>query len=222
MNLRPGAQAIVFAATLVFLYGGCNPCGNGKLDSGEQCDDADNVGTDGCAVDCKTEGGYTCSGEPSICTVTGTAGTNCVDSTSAEFATAIQPYATLWTSLKEKATQLGFAPDGPYDGVLRCDEGNGTTQWLAHIPPAAGQNNVGAGLMVRPDIPSAPVILYYSTGNANNLDEYMVTPYLMFHSRNGGALEITDLSGDALPGGTASVAPSWPKDAMARFFRRSR
>jgi cysteine-rich repeat protein len=46
------------------------PCGNGKLDSGESCDDGDTFGGDGCSADCFIEAGHTCdcSVEPCLCT----------------------------------------------------------------------------------------------------------------------------------------------------------
>src|SRR5690348_12506921 len=108
---------------LVSLYGGCNPCGNRKLDPNEQCDDGNTIGTDGCSGTCKIEAGYTCIGQPSVCTAGTGAGTNCVAGTATDFANAIQKHASEWTSLEAKATQLGFKPDGPYDNVLLCDEG---------------------------------------------------------------------------------------------------
>jgi cysteine-rich repeat protein len=48
----------------------CAACGDGSIDSGEECDDGNTVGGDGCSVDCTVEGGWTCSGEPSVCNVT--------------------------------------------------------------------------------------------------------------------------------------------------------
>jgi cysteine-rich repeat protein len=42
-------------------------CGDGDLDGSEGCDDANAGAGDGCGVDCAVEPGFTCSGEPSIC-----------------------------------------------------------------------------------------------------------------------------------------------------------
>ncbi|KAL4505324.1 hypothetical protein ABPG72_002386 [Tetrahymena utriculariae] len=36
-------------------------CGDGNLDSSEQCDDGNNINGDGCSLDCKTEIGFNCS-----------------------------------------------------------------------------------------------------------------------------------------------------------------
>lgn len=42
-------------------------CGNGVVESGESCDDANIQGGDGCSASCQAEMGYTCSGAPSAC-----------------------------------------------------------------------------------------------------------------------------------------------------------
>lgn len=50
--------------------GSCgNECGDGVVQSGEQCDDGDTDDNDGCAVNCSIEGGWFCTGEPSVCTL---------------------------------------------------------------------------------------------------------------------------------------------------------
>ncbi|MDP2672792.1 MAG: hypothetical protein Q8O84_03190, partial [Nanoarchaeota archaeon] len=45
-------------------------CGDGALNQGETCDDGDTNAEDGCSATCVIESGFTCSGEPSICTET--------------------------------------------------------------------------------------------------------------------------------------------------------
>jgi cysteine-rich repeat protein len=42
-------------------------CGNGVIQSGEQCDDGNIAAADGCSDTCTTEAGFTCTGEPSVC-----------------------------------------------------------------------------------------------------------------------------------------------------------
>lgn len=42
-------------------------CGNGVLDLGEGCDDADSTAGDGCAANCQVEPNYACTGAPSVC-----------------------------------------------------------------------------------------------------------------------------------------------------------
>ncbi|MFH1182553.1 MAG: PxKF domain-containing protein [Candidatus Woesearchaeota archaeon] len=50
-------------------------CGNGVVDQGELCDDDNTADGDGCSSVCLIEPGYTCIGQPSVCTQ------NCVPST---------------------------------------------------------------------------------------------------------------------------------------------
>jgi cysteine-rich repeat protein len=45
------------------------PCGNGLIEEGwENCDDGNSTSGDGCADWCQIEPGWTCEGEPSVCT----------------------------------------------------------------------------------------------------------------------------------------------------------
>ncbi|MCH7925837.1 MAG: hypothetical protein IIC51_09920, partial [Planctomycetes bacterium] len=44
-------------------------CGNGNVEPGETCDDGNNANGDGCSSACLVEPGFTCSGEPSSCTL---------------------------------------------------------------------------------------------------------------------------------------------------------
>jgi len=43
-----------------FVCACANPCGNGSLDPGEQCDDGNKVGGDGCTPLCQIQDGWTC------------------------------------------------------------------------------------------------------------------------------------------------------------------
>lgn len=43
-------------------------CGNGRIESGEQCDDGNTAPGDGCSSACTVESGWTCTGQPSFCT----------------------------------------------------------------------------------------------------------------------------------------------------------
>lgn len=43
-------------------------CGDGVIQGTESCDDGNLAGNDGCSEFCKTEGGWSCTGEPSTCT----------------------------------------------------------------------------------------------------------------------------------------------------------
>jgi cysteine-rich repeat protein len=42
-------------------------CGNGIIEQGETCDDGNTLNGDGCSITCQIESGWTCSGEPSVC-----------------------------------------------------------------------------------------------------------------------------------------------------------
>lgn len=42
-------------------------CGDGLIDAGEQCDDANTASADGCSSSCQIENGWICVGEASTC-----------------------------------------------------------------------------------------------------------------------------------------------------------
>ena len=42
-------------------------CGNGIITGSEKCDDNNTNNGDGCSSMCQIENGYTCKGEPSVC-----------------------------------------------------------------------------------------------------------------------------------------------------------
>ena len=46
---------------------GAELCGNGIVETGEECDDGGTSAGDGCSSDCLVEDGWTCGSEPSIC-----------------------------------------------------------------------------------------------------------------------------------------------------------
>ncbi len=50
--------------------GGSSLCGNGVIDSGEECDDGQAGAKEGCSASCKIDHGYHCVNEPSVCTTT--------------------------------------------------------------------------------------------------------------------------------------------------------
>ncbi len=59
------------AAGLVCAGGACEPtCGNGRLDTAEDCDDDNALSGDGCSSSCELEEGFTCAGAPSQCFTT--------------------------------------------------------------------------------------------------------------------------------------------------------
>ncbi|MBN8613746.1 MAG: DUF4215 domain-containing protein [Deltaproteobacteria bacterium] len=66
---RPARDSGVDAASVTF------ECGDGVVDGDEMCDDDGTAPGDGCDADCQIETGYSCMGEPSVCT------TGCGDGT---------------------------------------------------------------------------------------------------------------------------------------------
>src|SRR5262245_66603296 len=65
-------SGLVFVALLSGVAAAAGPCGNGAVQpsQGEQCDDGNTTNGDGCSSTCTIEPGFTCSGEPSVCTPT--------------------------------------------------------------------------------------------------------------------------------------------------------
>lgn len=49
-------------------------CGNGVVEGSEECDNGDTKDGDGCSSLCKIEPGWTCSGNPSVCSKGGSGG----------------------------------------------------------------------------------------------------------------------------------------------------
>ena len=54
-------------------------CGDGIIETGEQCDDGNLNNGDGCTNSCTIQSGYTCSGTPSICTPSAVCGNGIVE-----------------------------------------------------------------------------------------------------------------------------------------------
>lgn len=42
-------------------------CPNSEINTGETCDDGNNMASDGCSSSCMVEANYECSGVPSVC-----------------------------------------------------------------------------------------------------------------------------------------------------------
>jgi cysteine-rich repeat protein len=52
------------------INGSCGAeCGDGVVQGDESCDDGNGSDLDGCSSECQVEGGWTCTGEPSVCTL---------------------------------------------------------------------------------------------------------------------------------------------------------
>ncbi len=55
-------------ADITVTPGGTGFCGDGIIGGPEQCDDGNMAGGDGCSASCQVEPGFTCTGQPSVCT----------------------------------------------------------------------------------------------------------------------------------------------------------
>ena len=66
--VRLTSADIVVGSHLIGGMGEPAICGDGDFDGGEECDDGDTTPGDGCDGSCQIESGWTCEGEPSVCT----------------------------------------------------------------------------------------------------------------------------------------------------------
>jgi len=116
-----------------------NPCGNAKLDSGEQCDDGNTNSKDGCSSTCTFEAGYNCGAPGTLCTKTEVCGdgkknidigeecddgnTNAGDGCSA-LCTLEPNYAC--PTPGSPCVSTVTCGDGKITGTEACDDGNTT------------------------------------------------------------------------------------------------
>jgi len=63
----PGGTLLCLSNCTYSVLGCESPCGDGKIDEGEACDDRNRSNGDGCSVLCQVEDGWTCTGIPSFC-----------------------------------------------------------------------------------------------------------------------------------------------------------
>jgi cysteine-rich repeat protein len=66
-----GGTLVCYANCTAFDVSSCSmsTCGNGVLDTGEDCDDNNTTDSDGCSSMCQVEDGYGCEGAPSVCSL---------------------------------------------------------------------------------------------------------------------------------------------------------
>jgi len=112
-------------------------CGNGSVESGEQCDDG-NSASPGCSATCTVENGYSCTGALSVCTLkcgngTVEAGEQCDDGNSAS--PGCSTTCTLEPGYSCTAPAIGASVCTPIPAVCgdgnkisteQCDDGNTT------------------------------------------------------------------------------------------------
>jgi cysteine-rich repeat protein len=149
--MKNGLAAFLFLAACTSSSNNTPACGDGVLDSGEQCDDGNTVSGDGCSATCETEG------PPNVCgdgTVGGseqcddgntTSGDGCSATCSFEFKTVATWTFRTTTSATPLPCPNGFttaavysqaldaqgAPSGaPIIDLFNCSDGTGTTGFL--------------------------------------------------------------------------------------------
>ncbi len=105
-------------------------CGDGTIDPGsEQCDDGNNVATDGCDNACKVIPGWTCEGEPSVCQ-NGPSPAKCGNGKKEGAEQCDDGNTTDGDGCSKTCTTetIGAAVcgDGKKEGAEQCDDGNKT------------------------------------------------------------------------------------------------
>lgn len=95
-------------------------CGNAAVETGEQCDDGNQIGGDGCSATCTLEPGYSCTnqnGQPSVCT------TVCGDGVKTADEQCDDGNTTNGDGCRANCT-LERCGDGLKDPQEQCDDGN--------------------------------------------------------------------------------------------------
>ncbi len=93
---------------------GANLCGNGVINGTEACDDHNTANSDGCSSTCVVESGYTCTGTPSVCTMTQTATGTCAMPITVTFTGTTDLTATLTGDTTASTSQV---QDATCDGA---------------------------------------------------------------------------------------------------------
>jgi len=113
-------------------------CGNGKVESGEACDDGNTTNGDGCSSTCGIETGYTCNGSPSVCHLVNTAkcgngivetGESCDDgnTTNGDGCSsncAVETGYVCTGSPTSYCTPISTCGNGKIEAGEQCDDGN--------------------------------------------------------------------------------------------------
>ena len=71
--LGAGGGILSCTPTCIYDTSGClggGTCGNGLVEGAETCDDGNTLVGDGCGAMCQVEPGWSCTGKPSVCTLT--------------------------------------------------------------------------------------------------------------------------------------------------------
>ena len=107
-------------------------CGDGLVDTTEHCDDGNNSDGDGCSARCRIEPGYSCTGEPSVCT-DDSDGDGISDSDEEELGTDPRDHDTDDDGISDGTEVYGDNPTDPLDPDTDrdslCDGPNAVTDW---------------------------------------------------------------------------------------------
>ncbi|MGC4117498.1 MAG: DUF4215 domain-containing protein [Myxococcales bacterium] len=106
-------------------------CGNGVIETGETCDDANAASGDGCSATCANEPGWTCTGTPSACTTScgdgAKAGAEACDDGNNAPGDGCGPTCSVepgWSCSGTPSTCVTGCGDGVKAGTEGCDDGN--------------------------------------------------------------------------------------------------
>ena len=156
-------------------------CGNGVINGTEACDDHNTANSDGCSSTCVVESGYTCTGTPSVCTMTQTANGTCAAPFNVTFTGTTALTATLTgdtttgTSQVQDATCDGApAGTGAHDKVYKFTTTD-VRDMLIEIGAATDYNAIVRLMRVACDT-STEVIEY--TGAGDGCADFNVSGYL--------------------------------------------
>jgi cysteine-rich repeat protein len=129
--ISPGANFTNDVPWANFGAGNGAVCGNGILEVGETCDDANTINGDGCTAVCVAQPGYSCTGAPSVCvTVCGdgvtTSSEQCDDgnTNNGDGCSAICTVEAGYSCSGSPSVCSTVCGDGVVDGPESCDDGN--------------------------------------------------------------------------------------------------
>ena len=110
-------------------------CGNNDVEIGEDCDDNNTTNGDGCSSTCTVESGYTCTGDPSTCTLDPVCGNNDVETgedcddnntTNGDGCSSTCTVESGYTCTGDPSTCTATCGDGAIKGSETCDDSNTT------------------------------------------------------------------------------------------------
>jgi cysteine-rich repeat protein len=126
---------VLTAGEIADLAGGCNDgpavCGNSITEAGETCDDGNLSNSDGCSATCQEEGGYQCSGTPSLCDgicgdalIRGSESCDDGNTTPSDGCSAMCTEEQGWDCVGEPSECELLCGNGQSDPGEACDDGN--------------------------------------------------------------------------------------------------